>query len=84
LYEQVRDAEALVIEATFLDRDSAMASDYGHLTAAKVAELAASGNVRQLVMTHISGRYPEEEILAEAMRMFPNSRVAADFDHIVI
>jgi ribonuclease Z len=61
-----------------------MASDYGHLTAAKVAELAARGNVRQLVMTHISGRYPEEEILAEALRTFPNSRVAADFDHIVI
>jgi ribonuclease Z len=84
LSEHVRDAEALVIEATFLDRDSAMASDYGHLTAAKAAELAATGNVRQLVMTHISGRYPEEEMLAEAIRVFPNSRVAADFDHIVI
>jgi ribonuclease Z len=84
LSEHVRDAEALVIEATFLDRDSAMASDYGHLTAAKAAELAATGNVRQLVMTHISDRYPEEEILAEAIRIFPNSRVAADFDHIVI
>jgi hypothetical protein len=79
-----RDAEALVIEATFLDRDSAMASDYGHLTAAKAAQLAATGNVRQLVMTHISGRYPEEEILAEAIRIFPNSRVAADFDHVVV
>jgi ribonuclease Z len=61
-----------------------MASDYGHLTAAKAAELAATGNVRQLFLTHISGRYPEEEILAEAIRIFPSSRVAADFDHIVI
>jgi ribonuclease Z len=84
LSEHVRDAEALVIEATFLDRDSALASDYGHLTAAKAAELAATGNVRQLVMTHISGRYYEEEIVAEATRIFPNSRVAADFDHILI
>ena len=84
LSEHVRDAEALVIEATFLDRDSTMASDYGHLTAARAAELAATANVRQLVMTHISGRYPEDEILAEATRVFPNSRVAADFDHIVI
>ena len=35
-------------------------------------------------VTHISGRYSDEEILAEATKTFPNSRVAADFDHIVI
>jgi hypothetical protein len=74
----------LVIEATFLDRDSEIAREYGHLTAAKAAELAATSNVKQLVLTHISGRYPDVEILAEATRIFPNSRVAADFDHIVI
>jgi ribonuclease Z len=84
LSEHVRDAEALVIEATFLDRDLAMASDYGHLTVAKAAELAVKGDVKQLFLTHISGRYSEEEILAEAIRIFPSSRVAADFDHIVI
>ena len=84
LAEHVGDADVLVIEATFLDRDSAIARDYGHLTATKAAELAATSNVKQLVLTHISGRYPDEEILAEATRIFPNSRVAADFDHIVI
>jgi ribonuclease Z len=84
LSEHVRDADVLVIEATFLDRDSAMARDYGHVTATKAAELAAASNVKQLVLTHISGRYPDEEIVAEAMRIFPNSRVAADLDHIVI
>jgi ribonuclease Z len=84
LSEHVRDADLLVIEATFLDRDSAMARDYGHLTAAKAAELAATTNVRQLIMTHISGRYPEEEMIAEAKRIFPNSRVAGDFDRIVV
>jgi len=35
-------------------------------------------------LTHISGRYPEEDVQAEATRIFPNSRVAADFDRIVI
>jgi hypothetical protein len=43
LSEHVRDADLLVIEATFLERDAAMALDYGHLTAAKAAELAAPG-----------------------------------------
>jgi hypothetical protein len=78
LSEHVGDADAL-IEATFLDRDSAIARDYGHLTTTKATELAATSNVKQLVLTHISGRYPDEEILAET-RIFPNSRVAADFD----
>jgi ribonuclease Z len=84
LSQHVGDADVLVIEATFLDRDSTMARDYGHLTAAKAAALAAESGVKQLVLTHISGRYPTEDILAEAANIFPNSRVAADFDRVAI
>jgi ribonuclease BN (tRNA processing enzyme) len=84
LSKHVRNADVLVIEATFLDRDSEMARDYGHLTAAKAAALALESNVKQLVLNHISGRYPEEEILAEAAMIFPDSRVAADFDRFVV
>jgi ribonuclease Z len=32
----------------------------------------------------MSGRYQDDEILAEATRIFPKTRIAADFDHIVI
>jgi ribonuclease Z len=84
LAEQVRDADILVIEATFLERDASIARDYGHLTAAEAAELAATSDVKQLVLTHISGRYSDEEILAEATKAFPNSRIAMDFDRLVI
>ena len=84
LAEHVRDADVLVIEATFLDRDATIARDYGHLTAAEAASLAAMSGVGLLVLTHISGRYTDEEILAEAIKTFPNSRIATDFDHIVI
>jgi ribonuclease Z len=84
LAEHVRDADVLVIEATFLERDASTARDYGHLTAAEAAELAARSDVKQLVLTHISGRYPDEEILAEAAKAFPNSRIAMDFDRVVI
>ena len=84
LTERARDADVLVIEATFLDRDAAIARDYGHLTADEAADLAAMSNVKQLVLTHISGRYADEEILAEARKTFPNSRLAMDFDHIVV
>jgi ribonuclease Z len=81
LAEQVRDADVLVIEATFLERDASIARDY---TAAEAAELAATSDVKQLVLAHISGRYPDEEVLGEATKKFPNSRIAMDFDRIVI
>jgi ribonuclease Z len=84
LAEHVRDADLLVIEATFLERDAALARDYGHLTAAEAAALAATSNVNTLVLTHVSGRYPDAEILTEATKTFANSRVAVDFDHIVV
>jgi ribonuclease Z len=50
----------------------------------EAAALAAMSGVKLLVLTHISGRYPDEEILAEATKTFPSSRVAANFDRIVI
>jgi ribonuclease Z len=84
LAEYVRDADLLVIEATFLERDAAIARDYGHLTAAEAAALAASAGVERLVLTHISGRYDDEQILAEARKIFANSRIARDFDQIAI
>ena len=61
----VGDADLLVIEATFLQQDAAIAHSYGHLTAAQAASLAATSNVKRLILTHISGRYPAEAILAE-------------------
>lgn len=84
LADHVRDADLLVIEATFLQRDAATAREYGHLTASEAAALAAQSGVKQLVLTHISGRYPDEDILAEATASFANSRVASDFDRITI
>lgn len=84
LSDHVRDADMLVIEATFLDRDAAMARDYGHLTAAMAATLARDSGVKRLVLTHISGRYRDEEILAEAASIFPGSALAADLDRFVI
>jgi len=36
--------------------------------------------VRQLVLTHLSRRYREKDVLAEAQAVFPNVQVARDFD----
>jgi ribonuclease Z len=80
LVEPVRRADVLVIEATFLERDAALARSRGHLTAATAARLARDAEIGELLLTHISGRYKPEEIRAEAAGLFPRVRVAADFD----
>ena len=40
--------------------------------------------MQQLILTHVSRRYPEREILAEARAIFPKTVVARDFDHFRI
>ncbi len=80
----VQGADTLVIEATFLQRDAATARDYGHLTAADAATLAAASDVKRLVLTHISGRYSTGEILAEAQAIFPAAHVAHDLERITV
>ena len=84
LIEPVRGADALVIEATFLESDAALARQRGHLTAAAAGWLAREAGVGELLLTHISGRYRPEEILTEAARDFAKVRVVADFDRMSI
>lgn len=84
LVEPVHGADLLVIEATFLERDSALARARGHLTAAAAGKLARDAGVAELLLTHISGRYQPSEILAEAKLWFPNVRVVEDFDRISV
>lgn len=80
LTEICRDANALVIESTYLEEEADMAAQFGHLTARQAAELAACAGVEQLFLTHISRRYRERDVLAEAKAIFPNVIVARDFD----
>jgi ribonuclease Z len=84
LLDVVRDADALIIEATFLERDADKAAERGHLTAAQAARLARAANVRALYLTHLSGRYEQDEVEAEARAIFPNTTVARDFDRITV
>ncbi len=80
----IRDADVLVVEATYLEQDKALARQYGHLTAAQAARLAAQARVGQLILTHISRRYSDEAILEEARTIFPHTVVANDFDRFEI
>ena len=84
MVEPVRSADVLVIEATFLERDAELARARGHLTAAAAAKLAAEAAVGRLLLTHISGRYRPEEILAEAARLFPDTQIVNDLDRFSV
>jgi ribonuclease Z len=84
LVEEVRGADALIIEATFLERDADKAAERSHLTAAQAARLARAANLRALYLTHLSSRYEQAEIEAEARAIFPGAVVARDFDRITV
>jgi ribonuclease Z len=84
LYSVVADADALVIEATYLEYEDELARKFGHLTAARAARLAAETGVKQLILTHISRRYREKDVLDEARAIFPNTVVARDLDSFKI
>ena len=79
-----QNADALVIEATYLEEDAEMARQFGHLTAVQAARLAAAANVKALILTHLSRRYNGRMIRQEACAIFPNTYVARDFDHFQI
>jgi ribonuclease Z len=80
LIEVCKDADALVIESTYLDEEAEMARQFSHLTARQGAELAVKAGVKKLILTHISRRYRAKDVLKEAQAIFPNTFVARDFD----
>jgi ribonuclease Z len=80
LIEQVRGADTLVIESTYISEEEEMANRFGHLTAARAAKLASDAEVKYLILSHLSRRYRERDVLAEAKEIFPNTFVARDFD----
>lgn len=84
LVEEVWGASTLAIESTYLEEEADMARRFGHMTAARAAELAQAAQVQTLVLHHVSRRYTTHQILAEAHRYFDNVIVARDFDRFRI
>ncbi len=80
ILEFCRDADGLVIESTYTDEEVEMAKQFSHLTARMGAELALKAGVKKLILTHLSRRYREKDVLTEAQSVFPNTVVARDFD----
>jgi ribonuclease Z len=84
LLDYARGADALVIESTYLESERDLAGKFGHLTARQAAELAVQAEVNTVLLTHISRRYRESDILAEAREVFPGAVVVRDFDRFQV
>ncbi len=84
LVDLLRGVDGLVIESTYLEEERDMAKQFAHLTARQAAEFAKSIGTGKLMLTHLSRRYREKDVLAEAQVIFENTSVARDFDTFTI
>lgn len=79
VHELARGVDMLVIEATFLDADGHLATEFGHLTAGEAGLVAARAGARTLVLTHFSQRYRTlDDHLEEARTYFDGEIVVAE------
>jgi len=77
------DADLLISEATFSSELEGKADEYHHLTAKQAASVAKQANVKRLVLTHFSQRFPDTgPLVAEARDLFPSVEGAEDFMRI--
>jgi ribonuclease Z len=84
LVDLLRGVDGLIIESTYLDEEADMAAEFAHLTAKQAAEFANKIGAKQLLLTHLSRRYRDKDVLAEAQQIFPTARVAHDFDTFTV
>ena len=81
-----KDADLLICEAVYAENEKHLAPERKHLTASQAATIAKKSKCKQLILAHISQRYEYKEkiILAEAKKIFKNTKIAEDFDRIMI
>jgi ribonuclease Z len=73
-------ADLVIHESTFDDALAEKAEVDGHSTPSQAASQAKAAGAKMLVLTHISARYPDANLLLEqAKKVFPNTMVAEDF-----
>ena len=78
-----KGAKLFLCESTYLERHKQLAKEHYHLTAKQAATIAKEAGASQLVLTHFSARYSEEEEFAkEAKEIFPNTIAAEDLKKI--
>lgn len=76
-------ADAVLMEATYLETENKLAERFNHMTAEKAAAYAYNNNVGKLILTHYSERYKDLKLVEKAVeKVFENTHIAHDFDII--
>ncbi|MHA2393814.1 MAG: ribonuclease Z [Promethearchaeota archaeon] len=74
-----KNADVLIHESTFNQELGERAENDGHSTALQAAMIARESKVEKLVLTHISSRFPNPNILLdESKEIFSNTIIADD------
>lgn len=80
MIELAKDSDILIHESTYQEEDKEHAIENAHSTVKEAANIAKEANVKNLVLTHISTRYKEDEILKkEAEEVFEGAIIAYDY-----
>ena len=77
LVDMLRGCDVLVCESNFRNADRELARRNYHMTSDDVARLAVRAGAKELILFHLSDRYPREEWpdhLAEVRAVFPAAR----------
>ena len=76
---QIKWADLLYHESTFLSTEAHLAKKTGHSTASEAAEIAKKAEVGRLLLGHFSTRYKDKNLfLEEARAIFPLADLAED------
>ena len=76
----IQGSNLLCLECTFANELEDLARERCHLTAGQAGRLAALAGAKQLLLTHISARYKDPQIiLDQASAEFPDAILATDF-----
>jgi ribonuclease Z len=74
-----RDADVLIMEATFGDEKAELAKNKLHSTARWSAKIAKQANAKRLYLTHISARFKNDDSLEkQAKEEYPSAIIAFD------
>ena len=83
--QAAKEADLLVHEATFLEKQKDKAIEALHTTAQEAATIAKKAKAKKLAQYHFSARNTsEEEILQEAKKIFENTTVPKEMETIIV
>ncbi len=80
-----KDADLLIHDSTFFDKaEFSEDKGYKHANFDDVIAISEEANVKSTILTHISRRYQDVDMLKEKIKNRPNLKLAKDFMTVVI